>query len=132
MFVQYLGGREVEILLRHVHAAFAQSVHAGFGAHSLQLRAGTAVHLLGDFGQVDSSRQVHAAAMDAENICARFDSVCSRERGGVKLLLGLGGGLFNCRGIRKGLTLEEEIQSFDLCGLDGGERGRGCQVGWWP
>lgn len=75
MLVEHLGRRQVEILLRDVHAALAQSVHACFGADSFQLRARTAVHLLGDFGQIDAPRQVHASAVDSKNVCSRFDSV---------------------------------------------------------
>ncbi len=80
MLVQDLRGGKVEILLCDVHAAFTQCVHASFGAHSFQLRARTAVHLLGDFGQIDPPGQVHAAAMDAKNICARLDSASAGVR----------------------------------------------------
>lgn len=74
MFVQHLRRRQVEILLRHVHPAFAEGVHARLGADALELRARTTVHLLGDLGQVDAAREVHAAAVDAEDIGAGFDS----------------------------------------------------------
>ncbi len=91
MLVQDLRGGKVEILLCDVHAAFTQCVHACFGAHSFELRARTAVHLLGDFGQVDPPGQIHAAAVDAKNICARFDSapagVSFLERWNVELNL---------------------------------------------
>lgn len=64
MFVQHLRRRQVEIFLRHMHSAFAKRVHARLGAYPLEFRAGTAVHLLGDLGQVDAAREVHAAAVD--------------------------------------------------------------------
>ena len=73
MLIQHLGRRQVEILLRHMHPPLPQGVHAGFGADALQLRAAAAVHLLGDLGQVDAARQVHAARVDAQDVGAGLD-----------------------------------------------------------
>ena len=74
MLVQHLRRREVEILLRHVHPPFPQRIHACLGADTFQLRAAAAVHFLGDFQQVDPAREVHGPAVDAEDVCAGFDS----------------------------------------------------------
>ena len=74
MFVQHFRGREVEVLLRDVHAALTQRVHPRFGTHALELGARATVHLLGDFGEVDPPRQIHAAAVDAEDVRAGFDA----------------------------------------------------------
>ena len=74
MFIQHLGGRKVKILLRDMHTAFAQRIHAGLSTHTLKFRAGAAVHLLGDLSQVDAARKIHAAAVDAEDVGAGFDA----------------------------------------------------------
>ena len=74
MLIQHLRRREVEILLRHMYPPFPQCIHACLCTDTFQLRAAAAVHFLGDFQQVDAAREVHGPAMDAEDICAGFDS----------------------------------------------------------
>ena len=74
MFVQHLRRREVEILLRHMHPPFPQCIHACLCTDTFQLRAAAAVHLLGDFQEVDPPREVHGAAVNAEYVGACFDS----------------------------------------------------------
>lgn len=56
MLVKHLCSRQVEIFLRDMNSSFTQGIHARFGADALELGAGAAVHLLGNLGQVDSSR----------------------------------------------------------------------------
>lgn len=73
VLVEDLGGGELEVLLRDVDSPLPQGVHAGLGADALQLGAGAPVHLLGDLGQVDAPRQVHLAAVDAQDVGAGLD-----------------------------------------------------------
>lgn len=80
MFVQHLCRRQVEIFLRHMNSSFAQGIHARFGADTFKLGARAAVHFLGDLGQVDSSRQVHAATVDAEDVGASLDAGYSKRK----------------------------------------------------
>ena len=75
MFIQHLSGRQIEVFLSDMHASFTKGVHAGLGTDALQLGAGATVHLLGDLGEVDATREIHAATMDAENVGSGFDSV---------------------------------------------------------
>ena len=79
VFVQHLRRCEIEILLRHVYSPFAQGVHARLGAYTFQFRARAAVHLLGDLGEVDPSREVHGAGVDAEDVGAGFDAADVRK-----------------------------------------------------
>ena len=74
VLVQDLGRSQVEVLLRDVHSALSQRIHASLGADTFQLSARTPIHLLGNLGQVDASGQVHGSRMDPEDICAGFDS----------------------------------------------------------
>ena len=68
MPIQHLGGGEIEILLRDVHPPLPQRIHARLGTHALQLRAGTAIHLLRHLGQIDATGQIHRAGMNAQDI----------------------------------------------------------------
>lgn len=55
MFIEHLGGGQVEILLRDMDSSLSQSIHSGFGAHTFQFGTGAAIHLFGDFKEVDST-----------------------------------------------------------------------------
>lgn len=74
MLVQHLCRRQVEIFLRHMNPSFAQGIHARFGADTFKLGARAAIHFLGDLSQVDSSRKIHAAAVNAEDVGASLDA----------------------------------------------------------
>ena len=73
MLVQNLCRRQIKILLRDVDSALAQGKHSGFCTHALELCATAAIHLLGDLGKVDASGEVHASAVDPENVGSGFD-----------------------------------------------------------
>lgn len=76
VFIQNLGRGQIKILLGDMHASFTQGVHARLGTDALELGARTAIHFLSDLGQVDSSCQIHAAAVDAEDVGSCFNPVC--------------------------------------------------------
>ena len=75
MLVQYLGRCQIKVLLRYVHSSLSQRKHAGFCAHTLELSAGAAVHLLSNLGQVDTSCEIHGAGVDAQDVGTGFDAV---------------------------------------------------------
>ena len=80
MFVQHLRSCQIKILLRDVHSPLPKRIHSRFGAYTFQFGAGAAVHLLGNFCQVDAAGQVHGAGVDAEDVGAGFDSVLGKKR----------------------------------------------------
>lgn len=74
MFIQHLRSRKIEILLRDMHPPFPQRIHPRLGTDALELCAATAVHFLRDLEEVYPACEVHAAAVDAEDVGAGFDS----------------------------------------------------------
>lgn len=130
MFIQYLGRREVEILLRHMYSPLSQRVHACFRAYTLELGSAAPVHFLGGFVEVDAPRKVHGAGVDAEDVGAGFDS---GEGRGISFRGFRPGGME--RGMEGGeerLTWVAGIQFSDLYVLGGEGPGLEYRVCWLP
>ena len=70
--VQYLGRRQLEIFLRHMHSPLSERIHACFRAHTLQLCSTASTHLLSNLSEIDTSRQIHRPAVDTQNVCSGF------------------------------------------------------------
>lgn len=78
MLVEHLGRRQVEVFLRDVNPPFSKSIHASFGTDSLELSARASIHLLSDLGEVDTSGEVHASAVDSEDIGSCLDTILNQ------------------------------------------------------
>lgn len=131
MFVQHLGCREIEVLLRDMYPPLPQRVHAGFRADPLQLRARAAVHFFGNFRQVNPPGEVHTTAVDAKDVGTRFNSVDARTVSDGDQLgyqRGVGGEREGDGGIEGKLTWEEGIRFFGLFDRGGEEQGQGYQA----
>ncbi|KAI6756744.1 hypothetical protein HG530_011342 [Fusarium avenaceum] len=74
VLVENLCCGELEVFLCDVHSSLTESVHACFRTHTLQLGTRASIHLLGDLVEVDTTGQVHLAAVDAENIGSGLDA----------------------------------------------------------
>ena len=68
MLVQHLCCCQVKVLLGDVYSPLSKRIHSRFGTHSLQLGSRTAIHLLRNLGEIDTSCEVHAPAVDAKDI----------------------------------------------------------------
>ena len=74
VLVENLCRGKLEIFLCDVHSSLSESVHACFRTHTLQLGTGAPVHLFRDLGEVDTTGEVHLAAVNAENIGSGLDA----------------------------------------------------------
>ena len=68
MLVQDLRRRQVEVFLRHMHPPLPQGIHAGLSTDPFQLRPTATIHLLSDLREIDSPRQIHAPAVNPQDI----------------------------------------------------------------
>lgn len=125
VLVENLGRGQLKVFLRDVHSALAEGVHAGFCADTLELGTRAPIHLLGNLGQVDASRQVHLAAVDAQDIGSGLhargrelnlavDSAGS-QKGGVENVETVGGhDDFDILGGLEAVELVEQLQHGPL------------------
>jgi hypothetical protein len=101
MLVENLGRSELKVLLCDVHPPLAQGIHASLCAHTLELSTRAAIHLLSNLVQIDTTGEIHLAAVNAENVGSGLDTgggeldlavdTSGTEKGGVENVETIGG-----------------------------------------